>query len=104
MSSEFEGESATTVYRGTLLVIEGDELYFTDGFAQSNPSRFRVDATSDPKSIDLGGGDDPAGLTRGIYSLDEDSLKLCMSLEGERPKEFKTHAGDKTNLFVLKRQ
>jgi hypothetical protein len=27
-----------------------------------------------------------------------------MSAGGERPKGFKTEAGDKTNLFVLKRR
>jgi uncharacterized protein (TIGR03067 family) len=105
VSSEFEGKPAGDAYKpGTLIVIEGDDLYFTDGFSQSSKAKFKLDATAKPKSIDVGVGKDKEKPAKGIYSLDKDALKLCLSLEGERPKEFKTKAGDKTNLFVLKRQ
>ena len=104
-SSEFEGQSAKDAYKpGTVIVIEGDELYFTDGFAQSPKAKFKLDATAKPKSIDVGVGKGEKKAAKGIYSLDKDTLKLCLSLDGDRPREFKTKAGDKTNLFVLKRQ
>jgi uncharacterized protein (TIGR03067 family) len=64
--------------------------------------KIKLDATTEPKSIDLGAGGPKE--SKGIYSLDKDTLKLCLNLEGKRPKDFKTKAGDKTNLFVLKRQ
>ena len=102
-SSEFEGKDATFTYRRTFMVIEGDELYFTDGFAQSKKTKFKLDTNSDPKSIDL----DPDGrIGKGIYSIDKDLLKLCLNSTpgGERPKEFKTKTGDKTNLFTLERE
>jgi uncharacterized protein (TIGR03067 family) len=105
VSSEFEGKPANDAYKpGTLIVIEGDELYFTDGFAQSSKAKFKLDATAKPKSIDIGVGKGEKKVAEGIYSLDKDALKLCVSLEGKRPKEFKTKSGDNTNLFVLKRQ
>lgn len=108
VSAEFEGKPASAAYRpgtafATVIVINGDELYFSDSFTQSKPGKFRIDAKVQPKSIDL--GEDTEGKTlRGIYSFDGDSLKLCTSGPGKRPKEFKTEPGDKTNLLVLKRQ
>ena len=109
VSSEFEGKPASATYRpgtafATVIVIEGDELYFTDSFTKSKPSKFKIDAKVQPKSIDIGEDKEERKASRGIYALDGDSLKLCLSGSGERPKEFKTTAGDKTNLFVLKRQ
>jgi uncharacterized protein (TIGR03067 family) len=105
VSAEFEGKPATTAYRpGTVIVIDGDELYFTDGFAKSKPTKFKIDAAAKPKAIDFGKEQGERKALKGIYSLDGDTLKLCLNLTGERPKEFKTKAGDKTNLLVLKRQ
>ena len=109
VSSEFEGKDATAAYRGrTVIVIDGDKLYITDGFAKSNETSFKLDAKTKPRSIDIASAkekeNEKGKEMHGIYVLDKDSLKLCLSLEGERPKEFKTKAGDKTNLFVLKRQ
>jgi uncharacterized protein (TIGR03067 family) len=104
-SSEFEGQSAKDAYRpGTVIVIEGDELYFTDGFTKSPKAKFKLDTSTKPKSIDVGVGKGEKKAAKGIYSLDKDTLKLCLSLDGDRPKEFKTKAGDKANLFVLKCQ
>lgn len=105
VSSEFEGKPATAAYRpGTVIVIEGDKLYFTDGFAKSESTKFKLDAKAKPRSIDIGEDSVERKAAKGIYSLDGDSLKLCLSLAGQRPKEFKTASGDKTNLLVLKRQ
>ncbi|MDZ4686488.1 MAG: TIGR03067 domain-containing protein [Planctomycetaceae bacterium] len=105
VSSEFEGKPASAAYRaGTVIVFEGDKLYFTDGFAKSAPATFKLDEKAKPRSIDIGEDKSDRKAGKGIYSLDGDSLKLCLNLVGVRPKEFKTVAGDKTNLFVLKRQ
>jgi uncharacterized protein (TIGR03067 family) len=105
VSAEYEGKQAKDAYKpGTVIVIVGDELYFTDGFAKSSKVKFKLDASTKPKSIDLGGGKGEKKSVKGIYALDKDMLKLCLSSsDGKRPKEFKTKAGDETNLFVLKR-
>jgi uncharacterized protein (TIGR03067 family) len=105
VSSELEGKPATTNYRpGTVIVIDGDELYFTDGFAKSQPTKFKIDAKAKPRSLDIGADEGNRKVLKGIYALDRDSLKLCLSLTAERPKEFKTAPGDKNTLLVLKRQ
>jgi uncharacterized protein (TIGR03067 family) len=109
VSAEFEGKPASAAYRPgtafvTVIVINGDELYFTDSFTQSKRGKFRIDAKVQPNSIDIGEDKEAKKAVRGIYSLDGDSLKLCVTGSGNRPKEFKTAPGDKTNLFVLKRQ
>ena len=102
VAAEFEGRPATQAYRpGTVIMIERDELYFTDGFAKSAPSKFKLDASTKPKAIDIGDGKKSMA---GIYLLDGDSLKLCSCLEGPRPKDFVTKAGDKTNLLTLTRE
>lgn len=79
VSSEFEGRLATAAYRpGTVIVIEGDQLYITDVFAKSDATRFKLDAKTKPRSIDIGG--DEGKAMKGIYSLDKDSLRLCLNL------------------------
>jgi uncharacterized protein (TIGR03067 family) len=106
VSADFEGILGTVAYRrGTVIVVEADTLYFTDGFAKSQGSKFKLDAKAKPKSIDTRNdkGMRKTGIT-GIYELDGDTLKLCLNLAGKRPKEFKTSAGDQTNLMILKRQ
>jgi uncharacterized protein (TIGR03067 family) len=103
VSSEYEGQDTTRVYRsGTALVFKGNESYFTDGFAQSMKTKFKLDQSAKPKAIDL--GEDDKKMTLGIYAIEKDSLQLCLNSSGKRPSEFKTAKGDKTNLFTLKRQ
>ena len=105
VSAEFEGERAMDAYKpGTVIVIEGEELYFTDGFAKSEKTKFKIEASKKPKSIDVGGKKDGEEPMKGIYSLEMDVLKLCLRIKGDRPQEFKTKAGDSTSLLELKRQ
>ena len=42
-------------------------------------------------------------MITGIYELKGDDLKMCVGMDGDRPKEFATQAGINTMLFVLKR-
>lgn len=50
---------------------------------------FTLDPTTDPKSIDM---KNPMAVRAilGIYEIDEDTLKLCLNLKGDRPAAFKT--------------
>src|SRR5438445_12987181 len=71
VSSEFEGKPATTAYRpGTVIVVEGGDLYFTDGFAKSQPTKFKLDAKAKPRLIDIGEDKGERKAVKGIYSLD----------------------------------
>ena len=103
VSSQFEGRDGTAAYRDrTSLVFEGDRAYFTDGAVQSKPVKFGLDETKGPKTIDLIAGGDQ--VTLGIYQLDGDTLKLCLSRSGRRPGDFATKPGDQTNLMTLRRE
>jgi RNA polymerase sigma factor (sigma-70 family) len=64
---------------------------------------FKLDPAAKPKTIDL---TIDGGTGLGIYSLDGDSLKLCVTESGteNRPTEFTTKEGSRTILFVFKRQ
>jgi uncharacterized protein (TIGR03067 family) len=104
VAAQFEGEPATKTFRpGTTIVIEDGKLYFTDGFTRSENAKYKINSAKAPKWIDIDGGGEN-GVIKGIYSREKDTLKLCLNLMGMRPTEFKTTAGDKTNLLTLRRQ
>jgi uncharacterized protein (TIGR03067 family) len=62
---------------------------------------FSLDPARSPRQISLGvQGKEIAG----IYRLDGDELKICISAGGDRPTEFASRDGAKTALLVLKRK
>jgi uncharacterized protein (TIGR03067 family) len=69
---------------------------------------YHLDPTKSPKTIDLVtvGGVRRTGL--GLYALDGDTLKLCLSLDpdriADRPTEFTSRGGTLRGVFTLKRQ
>jgi uncharacterized protein (TIGR03067 family) len=65
--------------------------------------RFKLDPSRSPKAYDL---TTPEGLViRGIYELDGDTLKVCLSAPGdERPTAMKTTLDDGRTLIVYKRE
>lgn len=78
---------------------KGDEVLFD--------SSYRVDAAQAPAQIDMVGteGDLKGKEAHGIYSIDEDTLKICYTMPGkERPTAFESVAGSKAYLIVWKRQ
>jgi RNA polymerase sigma factor (sigma-70 family) len=103
--------------RGAKWVFEGDKLVRRRIFEEgSEEFSFKLDPAKSPKAIDLVdpkrekeksylGFEKPKDYTqRGIYLLDGDTLKVCLGLESDRPKEFSSGVGDKTLLFVLRRE
>jgi RNA polymerase sigma factor (sigma-70 family) len=72
---------------------------------------FTVDTTKDPRVIVLTWETNPWNdkkdfTQRGIYALEGESLKLCLSLdEGDKnpPTEFSTNVGSKRSLWTFKR-
>lgn len=67
---------------------------------------FKLRPAKSPKEIDVTGTKDGKDeVHKGIYVLDKDDLKICISAApADRPKEFATQAGDSTELSLLKRQ
>jgi uncharacterized protein (TIGR03067 family) len=82
--------------------------------------RFRLDEATNPKVIDLVEGkaddlfdtakfdkrlDDADERKEGIYSLDGDTLKICISrTKGERPTAFESKEGSTYILWTLRRE
>lgn len=87
-----------------------DKEYLTFVFSDTSFSRrhtYEIDSKADPKAIDLQTVDTRAPFdSKGIYSLDGDTLKVCVGrIRGKRPAEFATKGdGPGSSLYVLKRQ
>jgi uncharacterized protein (TIGR03067 family) len=85
------------------------ELTFKDNIFSGGPGKdvtFKLDASQKPKHIQLTRSvDGKEESVLGIYELNGDTLKICIDEGGkERPTEFKTTAGTKQALIVLKRK
>jgi uncharacterized protein (TIGR03067 family) len=106
VSSEANGRKASRdeMKKVTLRVV-GTTLTVNQGDKSSDYAvTLRADKT--PKQIDLvpGEGPDKDKTLPGIYLLDGDHLKLCLSKAGKgRPKEFTAESGSGRVLLVLKR-
>jgi len=89
--------------KGRTLVFSGNAFTAYTGDRPERTIAFTLDATTDPKRIDLDrGGKD--GKAYGIYLLDKDELRLCYGEPGaERPRAFESNAGRKVFLVLLKR-
>jgi uncharacterized protein (TIGR03067 family) len=68
---------------------------------------YHLDPTKAPKEIDFTILGDLKRTGLGIYQLDGDTLKLCLSIDpakvSERPKEFATKAGEMRVVLTLRR-
>ncbi len=97
----------------TRLTFKGDRVISKGkGRQESLPFVFRIDPTKKPKTIDLGvtkeRNPDGKFATEGIYELEGDRLKMCIS-ELHRPTEFKPKASGKVRVdghvvITLKRE
>ena len=91
-------------WKGTF---EADTFFKEDRSGQigHSNSKFKLDATRDPKQITL--YDDGGMLIfRGIYVLDGDTLTTCMNGDGNsvcRPEEFVTKKGQAVVMMTYKR-
>jgi RNA polymerase sigma-70 factor (ECF subfamily) len=74
-----------------------------DGKEKRAVLRYRLDTTTTPWQIELAEQKDQAELRPGICEIKGDTLTLCTSKVGRRPKEFTAPVGSKQNLQVLKR-
>ncbi|HVX83896.1 MAG TPA: TIGR03067 domain-containing protein [Phycisphaerae bacterium] len=83
----------------------GHELLWSDG----SSFYYAIDPASTPKAIDLRFPENPAEITRGIYTLSGAgtdgavTLKVCIARKDERPKEFASPPGEQQYLYTLRR-
>lgn len=102
---KFEGEDKPPPDAGVItFTFKDGKLTLDVGGKGREKGGYKLDPTAKPKAIDLS---EPGSdrTTLGIYELDGDNLKFCIT-EGDkapRPKEFKAE-GKRMMLFILKRQ
>lgn len=94
------------------MAFKGDDMTVrgASGEGGVRKSTFKRDPDESPKAIDITSldGQEKGQTTACIYSLEDGRLRLCMPFAptkdpGERPKEFKTKAGDGLRIFFLER-
>jgi uncharacterized protein (TIGR03067 family) len=96
---EQDGKPATTAelkeIKDRRLTVKGDQM--SHGIpGVTFKGSFKLDAGKKPKAIDLtdASGSDKARTSLGIYSLEDDTLKMCLDVIGrDRPTEFKGGKG-----------
>jgi uncharacterized protein (TIGR03067 family) len=90
------------VVKGDSFEVKGPEVVLE----QYAKGKFKVDATTMPRSIDItvGAGAMKGDVVEGIYEFDDDMLKICATLVGKnRPSDYSTKAGSNMVSLVLKR-
>jgi uncharacterized protein (TIGR03067 family) len=87
------------------LTFDGDKLLTTVGKREpESQGTFKIDPKREPnKGYDVTTTD--GRVARGIYELDGDTLKVCLSgPDDEAPDAFETKQGDNRTLIVYKRE
>ena len=84
-----------------LLTIKGSNYYWGENGGGAGGAVVRIDPTTNPKTINYQGNEGTVHL--GIYEIDGDTLKDCLTTSGERPKEFAAKQGSGYQLMVHKR-
>jgi uncharacterized protein (TIGR03067 family) len=86
------------------ITVEGDQFIGKKGAGEPEKNLMKLDPAKKPKAIDLTPQSGPTeGMTlQGIYTLDGDTLKMCLALPGaNRPDAFA--AGEMRVLITLQR-
>jgi uncharacterized protein (TIGR03067 family) len=93
------------------LIFAGDEFTIKRGDQAILKGKFKIDPSKNPKEIDMDITEAQKEQLKdktavGIYSLDGDTLKWCVTEPGcaDRPKEFSGTAGSKQLMVTLKRE
>jgi uncharacterized protein (TIGR03067 family) len=93
--------------KGTTLVIK-DDKYIIKVKDKTFETAFKLDASKDPKGIDMffPDGANAPKVGKGIYSVADDTFKMCRAQAAgqDRPRDFATTDGSGLFLVVWKRQ
>ena len=98
--------AAMDQFKATSITIIGDTMTIAEPSGKA-VSSLKLDSTQKPKTIDLNlpEGPNKGAMPRGIYSLDGDTLRLCLARPGalQRPAELKPDPALAQKVMVLKR-
>lgn len=87
---------------GDVLTFDGAAITVTIG-GDEHKGTAKIDATTDPKSIQLTPDEDAGHALLGIYKFDNEALILCMGPE-KRPEKFDSSVGEGVMLMTLKKK
>lgn len=100
-------ESAGQIIEGLkgaeLVLSSGGKKVFTLPGGVVEKGTYSVDLKKTPAEIDST-TDGKAGTQRGIFTIEGDTLKMCLATQGTRPTKFATQSGSDLLLIVLKRR
>ena len=103
---EVEGQKIPAdVFAGSKIVIAGN-AFTTVGMGATYEGTLDLDTGSRPKSVDMvfSEGPERGNTSFGIYELEEDSWKLCLTVSNTaRPKAFATMPGSGHAFEILRR-
>jgi uncharacterized protein (TIGR03067 family) len=85
------------------LVIEGDKITVKEG-GHDETATFTLLPDQKPPAIDIKPSRGGEKTVRGIYRIEGDTITMCWSHAGDRPKEFASKEGSDFILLVLKRE
>ena len=89
------------------LTLTKDKYKAEKGAALLFEGVYKIDAHQQPKHIDITApeGDQAGKTSKGIYTLEGDTLKMCYSnSDGDRPKKFESKPGSGVTLVMWKRE
>ena len=105
-SLELDGQPMPAgAYDGSAITVAG-ERFTTEAMGAQYEGSLEVDTTIKPHAIDMlfTAGPEAGNRSLGIYELDDDCWKLCLSLAGAgRPAQFVTTPGSGHALETLRR-
>jgi uncharacterized protein (TIGR03067 family) len=110
ISNEESGQKAPPdAYQLVRIIFNKDRYEVKEQDAIAELGSLKLDAKKAPKTVDfkITKGDGEGKTQLGIYEINGDTLKLCVSMppgSTERPTAFSTEAGSNTLLMVLKRK
>jgi uncharacterized protein (TIGR03067 family) len=107
VSLEVEGSKLPdAMLSGSKIIIKG-ENFKSISAGITYEGKIKIDRNSTPKTLDLifTEGPEKGRTSTGIYELDGDNLKICLSLAGStRPTEFASKPGSGFAFETLKRE
>ena len=87
--------------RGTTMTIKAEKFTIKHGEATVEGT-IEIDPSKTPKAYDAVGKEQGKEVKSiGIYQFDGDTLKVCYTEKGERPKEFSSKSGTEQNTVIL---
>jgi uncharacterized protein (TIGR03067 family) len=99
-------KAAEADVKNSKIIFDGEKVTLVEG-DKKKPATFKLDASKKPATMDITPTEGPekGKVTKAIYMLDGDTLKIAMALDekSQRPTAFSTKKDTPVCLMVFKR-